>query len=50
MIGVVVVVVGVVVGVVAVVVVVVVKQTVVHITSPVRKKNFLFYFIFILLV
>ena len=43
------VVVGVVVGVVAVVVVVVVvvKQTVVHITSPVRKKNFLFYFIFI---
>ena len=49
-----VVVVGVVVGVVAVVVVVVVvvvvKQTVVHITSPVRKKIFLFYFIFILLV
>ena len=45
MIGVVVVV-GVVVGVVAVVVVVVVKQTVVHITSPVRKKNFLFYFYF----
>ena len=47
MIGVVVVV-GVVVGVVAVVVVVVVvvKQTVVHITSPV-KKNFLFYFYFI---
>ena len=41
------VVVGVVVGVVAVVVVVVVvKQTVVHITSPV-KKNFLFYFYFI---
>ena len=39
------VVVGVVVGVVAVVVVVVVKQTVVHITSPVRKKNFYFYFI-----
>jgi len=38
------VVVGVVVGVVAVVVVVVVKQTVVHITSPVKKK-FLFYFI-----
>jgi hypothetical protein len=37
------VVVGVVVGVVAVVVVVV-KQTVVHITSPVKKK-FLFYFI-----
>ena len=37
----------VVVGVVAVVVVVVVvKQTVVHITSPVRKKNFLFYFYF----
>ena len=36
-----VVVVGVVVGVVAVVVVVVVKQTVVHITSPV-KKNFYF--------
>ena len=51
MIGVVVVVGVVVVGVVAVVVVVVVvKQTVVHITSPVRKKNFLFYFIFILLV
>ena len=50
MIGVVVVVVVVVVvGVVAVVVVVVVvvKQTVVHITSPVRKKNFLFYFYFI---
>ena len=48
MIGVVVGVVVVVVGVVAVVVVVVVvKQTVVHITSPVRKKNFLFYFIFI---
>ena len=48
MIGVVVVVVAVV-GVVAVVVVavvVVVKQTVVHITSPVRKKNFLFYFYF----
>jgi hypothetical protein len=40
------VVVGVVVGVVAVVVVVVVKQTVVHITSPVKKK-FLFYFYFI---
>ena len=39
------VVVGVVVGVVAVVVVVV-KQTVVHITSPVKKK-FLFYFYFI---
>jgi hypothetical protein len=38
----------VVVGVVAVVVVVVVKQTVVHITSPVKKKNFiLFYFYFI---
>ena len=52
MIGVVVVVGVVVVGVVAVVVVVVVvvKQTVVHITSPVRKKIFLFYFIFILLV
>ena len=53
MIGVVVgvVVVGVVaVVVVAVVVVVVVKQTLVHITSPVRKKIFLFYFIFILLV
>ena len=45
MIGVVVVV-GVVVGVVAVVVVVVVKQTVVHITSPVKKK-ILFYFNFI---
>ena len=43
-----VVVVGVVVGVVAVVVVVVVvKQTVVHITRPVRKKFFiLFYFYF----
>jgi len=36
------VVVGVVVGVVAVVVVVVVKQTVVHITSPVKKKIFIF--------
>ena len=48
MIGVVVVV-GVVVGVVAVVVVVVVvvKQTVVHITSPVRKKNFFILFLFL---
>ena len=36
------VVVGVVVGVVPVVVVVVVKQTVVHITSPVKKKFFYF--------
>ena len=40
MIGVVVVVVGVVV---VVVVVVVVKQTVVHITSPVKKKNFILF-------
>ena len=38
-----VVVVGVVVGVVAVVVVVVVKQTVVHITSPVKKKIFILF-------
>ena len=37
------VVVGVVVGVVAVVVVVVVKQTVVHITSPVKKKIFILF-------
>ena len=47
MIGVVVgvVVVGVVAVVVVVVVVVVVKQTVVHITSPVKKKTPFFYFI-----
>ena len=47
MIGVVVVVVGVVA---VVVVVVVVKQTVVHITSPVKKKIFYFYFISLKLV
>ena len=44
MIGVVVVVVGVVA---VVVVVVVVKQTVVHITSPVRKKNFFYFILFL---